>query len=82
MFFILLPQFDIVPFKRQLNKPIDGLPGATRKRMPVWVEAGLLDYDTVYLNGGRRGYLISVASSVLSVALGAKPVTVALGDED
>ncbi len=57
-------------------------PFATRKRMPVWVEAGLLDYDTVYLNGGRRGYLISVASSVLSVALGAKPVTVALGDED
>ena len=53
-------------------------PFATRKRMPVWVEASLLDYDTVYLNGGRRGYLISVASDVLTGALGAKPVSVAL----
>lgn len=54
-------------------------PFATRKRMPVWVEKTLLDYDTVYLNGGRRGYLISVASGVLTGALGGKPVEVALG---
>ena len=57
-------------------------PFATRKRMPVWVEASLLDYDTIYLNGGRRGYLISIAPDVLTDALGAKPVTVALGDEE
>ena len=50
--------------------------------MPVWVEASLLDYDTIYLNGGRRGYLISIASDVLTGALGAKPVSVALGDEE
>lgn len=55
-------------------------PFATRKRMPVWVEQTLLDYDTVYLNGGRRGYLISVASAVLTGALGGKPVQVALND--
>ncbi|WP_417252010.1 aminoacyl-tRNA deacylase [Castellaniella sp.] len=54
-------------------------PFATRKRMPVWVERSLLDYDVVYLNGGRRGYLISVPSAVLSGALQAKPVDVALG---
>ncbi|MGB6242543.1 MAG: aminoacyl-tRNA deacylase [Castellaniella sp.] len=56
-------------------------PFATRKRMPVWVEKTLLDYDTVYLNGGRRGYLISVAADVLTGALGAKPVEVALGSD-
>jgi Cys-tRNA(Pro) deacylase len=56
-------------------------PFATRKRMPIWVEQTLLDYDTVYLNGGRRGYLISVASSVLTGPLGGKPVQVALEDE-
>ncbi|MGB3741184.1 MAG: aminoacyl-tRNA deacylase [Castellaniella sp.] len=56
-------------------------PFATRKRMPVWVERSLLDYDVVYLNGGRRGYLISVPSAVLRDALQAKPVDVALGGE-
>lgn len=57
-------------------------PFATRKRMPVWVEKTLLDYDTVYLNGGRRGYLIGVASGALTGPLGAKPVRVALRDEN
>src|SRR3546814_13501484 len=33
-------------------------PFATRKKMPVWVQVSLLDYPVVYLNGGRRGYLI------------------------
>ncbi|CAM5198450.1 Cys-tRNA(Pro)/Cys-tRNA(Cys) deacylase OS=Castellaniella defragrans OX=75697 GN=HNR28_001320 PE=3 SV=1 [Castellaniella defragrans] len=49
--------------------------------MPVWIETTLLDYDIVYLNGGRRGYLISVAKEVLTGALGAKPVQVALDRE-
>ncbi|MFA5663486.1 aminoacyl-tRNA deacylase [Castellaniella sp.] len=53
-------------------------PFATRKHMPVWVEASLLDFDQIYLNGGRRGYLIRVASAVLTTALGARTVQVAL----
>ncbi|MFT0532779.1 aminoacyl-tRNA deacylase [Castellaniella hirudinis] len=53
-------------------------PFATRKRMPIWVERSLLDYDTVYLNGGRRGYLIGVAAHVLAGPLGARPVTAGL----
>lgn len=57
-------------------------PFATRKRMPIWVEASLLDYDTIYLNGGRRGYLISLASRVLTEALGARPVHAALSHEE
>lgn len=56
-------------------------PFATRKAMPVWIEASLLDFETVYLNGGRRGYLIGVASQVLSDLLGARPVTAALRQE-
>ncbi|CAM5219405.1 Cys-tRNA(Pro)/Cys-tRNA(Cys) deacylase OS=Castellaniella defragrans OX=75697 GN=HNR28_001320 PE=3 SV=1 [Castellaniella defragrans] len=56
-------------------------PFGTRKPMPVWIETTLLDYDIVYLNGGRRGYLISVAKEVLTGALGAKPVQVALDRE-
>jgi len=53
-------------------------PFATRKKMPVWVQASLLDYPVIYLNGGRRGYLISLAPSVLTTLLGAKPVDVSL----
>lgn len=57
-------------------------PFATRKAMPIWYEEGLLSYPTLYLNGGRRGYLISVAAQVLSEALGAHPVQVALAHPD
>ncbi|WP_353146310.1 aminoacyl-tRNA deacylase [Pollutimonas bauzanensis] len=53
-------------------------PFATRKKMPVWVEAALLEYPVVYLNGGRRGYLIGVPASALTGLLDAKPVTVGL----
>ncbi len=53
-------------------------PFATRKRMPVWIEETLLEYPTIYVNGGRRGYLISVAPGALARALDARPVRVAL----
>lgn len=56
-------------------------PFGTRKKMPVWIEATLLDYPTIYLNGGRRGYLISLAPSAITSLLGAKPVHVALTKE-
>lgn len=53
-------------------------PFATRKKMPVWVEATLLDYPIIYLNGGRRGYLISLAPTVITTLLNAQPVQAAL----
>ncbi len=56
-------------------------PFGTRKKMPVWIEATLLDYPVIYLNGGRRGYLISLAPSAVTTLLGAKPVTVALAKD-
>lgn len=53
-------------------------PFGTRKKMPVWVEASLLDYPVIYLNGGRRGYMISVPSASLVALLAAQPVHVNL----
>ena len=53
-------------------------PFGTRKRMPVYVEAGALEYPVVYINGGRRGYLVGIDPRVLVDLLGAKPVSVAL----
>lgn len=40
-------------------------PFATRKKMPVWIEETLLDFDTIYINGGRRGYVIGIAPQVV-----------------
>lgn len=53
-------------------------PFGTRRKMPVWIQAGLLDFALIYLNGGRRGYLIGIAPQVLVDVLAAKKVDVAL----
>lgn len=55
-------------------------PFGTRKAMPVYVEATILALPTIYLNGGRRGYLVSLAPAVLTAVLGAKPVQCASVD--
>ncbi|HLX02069.1 MAG TPA: Cys-tRNA(Pro) deacylase [Trinickia sp.] len=49
-------------------------PFGTKKTMPVYVESSILELDTIYLNGGKRGYLVSLAPGVLTVLLEAKPV--------
>jgi Cys-tRNA(Pro) deacylase len=49
-------------------------PFGTRKAMPVYVEATVLELERVLLNGGRRGFLVSIAPAVLTTLLDAKPV--------
>jgi Cys-tRNA(Pro) deacylase len=53
-------------------------PFATRKRMPVYVEKSVLALAKIYINGGRRGYLVGIAPSVLVDLLSAREVEVAL----
>ena len=53
-------------------------PFATRRRMPVYVETTILELDRIFINGGRRGYLVGIAPRVLSELLGAAPVACAL----
>jgi Cys-tRNA(Pro) deacylase len=53
-------------------------PFATRKRMPVWVEESLLAFPVIYVNGGRRGYLLGIPSRSLIELVAAKPVSVGL----
>jgi len=53
-------------------------PFGTRKKMPLWLEETILSHDKIYINGGRRGYLLGIAPDVLTRLLGAKPVSVAL----
>jgi len=53
-------------------------PFGTRKAMPVYVEAGVLELPSILINGGRRGYLIGIAPGMLVEQLGARPVQCAL----
>lgn len=36
-------------------------PFGTRKPMPVYLEASILDLSRIYLNGGKRGFLVGLA---------------------
>ncbi|MES2526575.1 MAG: aminoacyl-tRNA deacylase [Bdellovibrionota bacterium] len=38
-------------------------PFGTKKKMPVFLHDKILDTDEVYINGGRRGYLVKMKSS-------------------
>ena len=53
-------------------------PFGTRKAMPVYVEASVLDLPGILINGGRRGYLVGIAPAILTEVLGATPVHCAI----
>ena len=53
-------------------------PFATRKAMPVYVEATILELGRIFINGGRRGYLVGIAPRVLIELLAATPVASAI----
>ena len=53
-------------------------PFGTRKAMPVYVEASILGLGKIYVNGGRRGYLVGMHPSVLPLLLSSTVVSCAL----
>ena len=53
-------------------------PFGLRKPMPVYVEKTILDLDRIYINGGRRGFLVAIDPKELVRVVAAKPVEVAL----
>jgi Cys-tRNA(Pro) deacylase len=55
-------------------------PFGTRKKLPVYVEKSVLELDKIYINGGRRGYLVGIDPGVLVRLLGTKIVEVGLDD--
>lgn len=55
-------------------------PFGLKREMPVWVEASVLDLPKIWINGGRRGYLVGLAPSVLVGPLGAQAVNCALAE--
>jgi len=53
-------------------------PFATRKQLPVYIEESILGLQKIYINGGRRGYLIGVAPQLVVDLLQAQAVRCAL----
>jgi Cys-tRNA(Pro) deacylase len=53
-------------------------PFGTRKAMPVCVQASVLALPRIWINGGRRGFLVGIDPAVLSGLLGARAVDCAL----
>ena len=52
-------------------------PFGTRKPLPVHVERTVLELERIFINGGRRGYLVGIAPGVLVELLAARPVACA-----
>jgi Cys-tRNA(Pro) deacylase len=55
-------------------------PFGTRKAMPVYMEKTILDLERIYLNGGKRGYLVGLAPQDVMNIL--KPTLVEVGIEE
>ena len=55
-------------------------PFGTRKPMPVYIEATILDLPKICINGGRRGYLVGIDPRVCITLLKATPVNCALAE--
>ena len=53
-------------------------PFGTRKPMPVYLQKSVLDLPRIFINGGRRGYLLGMESSELTRVLEPILVDVAL----
>lgn len=53
-------------------------PFGTRKVMPLYVEQSILALDRIYINGGRRGYLIAITPKILIENCAATPVHCAI----
>ena len=49
-------------------------PFGLRKPMPVYLQGSILELPRIYINGGRRGYLVAITPAVLTEKLKAQAV--------
>lgn len=53
-------------------------PFGTRKALHVYVEASILGLPKIYINAGKRGFLVEISPADLEKALNPTPVNVAI----
>ncbi len=64
----------ITPVEPEIAKKITGYsvggisPFGTKEELPVFVESTILNFEHIFINGGKRGYLIKIKSKVLKNA--------------
>ncbi len=54
-------------------------PFGTKTKMPVYAEKTIFDLPRIYINGGKRGFLIAIAPRVLKTVLQIEEVEVGIG---
>jgi Cys-tRNA(Pro) deacylase len=57
-------------------------PFGTRRAMPVYMERSIADLEYLYVNGGKRGYLVGMVPADLVRVLQPTPVDVAIAKGD
>ena len=56
-------------------------PFGTRKRLPVYMERSILELPKIYINGGRRGFLVGMAPGEIVRTLAPQLVEAALAGD-
>ncbi|MFH1060191.1 MAG: Cys-tRNA(Pro) deacylase [Pseudomonadota bacterium] len=51
-------------------------PFGAKRALPVYVESGILALPAIYINGGKRGFLVRMTPAELTRSLDPKPVEV------
>ena len=65
--------------ERQTGYQVGGTsPFGTRKTLPVYIERTILDLPLIYINGGKRGFLVSLTPDELARVLSPTTVEVAI----
>jgi Cys-tRNA(Pro) deacylase len=54
-------------------------PFGTRSAVPVYVERTIFDLENIYINGGKRGFLVEIDPQILRNVLTVREVEVAVG---
>ena len=57
-------------------------PFGTKRKMAVYFEASMLELEKVYINGGKRGFLLGMNPKDIVRILQAEPVRVAIRDDE
>jgi Cys-tRNA(Pro) deacylase len=65
--------------QKHTGYPVGGTsPLGTRTRLPVYAERTIFELPKIYINGGKRGFLVEIEPNVLREILSAEEVEVAI----
>lgn len=56
-------------------------PFGVKTKIPVYAESSIFDLEKIYINGGKRGFLVAIAPQVLEEVLEIERVAVGIKDE-